>query len=528
LKDSQSFSANNISMQNTEIIESLEIKCALQEQQIAELITKLNWYEEQLRLSRKKRFSSSSEATHEQGELFNEAEVLAKPAPEPTIEEITYKRKKMQGKREEDLKDLPVEVIEYRLPEEEQVCPCCKGALHEMSSEVRQELKIVPASVSVVKHVRYIYACRHCDQKETSTPVVTAKMPNPLLPKSLASPSAVAFTMVQKYVDGMPLYRQEQSFARLGVELSRQTLANWMILVSDRWLTPLYDRMHEHLLNTSILHADETTLQVLKEPGRAATSKSYLWLYRTGRDGPGIVLYDYQTTRASKHPTRFLTGFKGYLHVDGYSGYNDLPSVTLVGCWAHARRKFDEALKALPAEKRNADLAAKEGLKFCNQLFAIEKDIKDLSDKKRLEARLKRSRPVVDEFYAWLKYQKPRVLPKSAFGKAIGYCLNQRDRLEAFLLDGRLELDNNRSERSIKPFVIGRKNWLFANTPKGARASATIYSIIESAKENGLNPFAYLKHLFEELPNVDISEKSVIDKLLPWSSSLPPECRIGK
>jgi transposase len=305
-------------------------------------------------------------------------------------------------------------------------------------------------------------------------------------------------------------------------------MANWMVEVSDRWLTSIYDRMHEHLIKQSILHADETTCQVLHESGRAATSKSYLWLYRTGQDGPGIVLYDCQTTRASKHPTRFLTGFKGYLHVDGYPGYNDLPNVILVGCWAHARRKFDEAIKALPAEKRNTDVVAKEGLKFCNQLFAIEKDIKELSDEKRLEARLKRSRPVVDEFYAWLKYQKPRVLPKSAFGKAVSYCLNQRERLETFLLDGRLELDNNRSERSIKPFVIGRKNWLFANTPKGAKASATIYSIVETAKENGLDPFAYLKYLFEELPNVDIRDVSVIDKFLPWSSDLPAGCRVDK
>jgi len=253
-----------------------------------------------------------------------------------------------------------------------------------------------------------------------------------------------------------------------------------------------------------------------------------LWLYRSSREGPGIVLYDYQRTRASKHPNRFLAGFKGYLHVDGYAGYNALTNITLVGCWAHARRKFDEALKALPAEKSNAQVAAKEGLEFCNRLFAIERKIKELSAEERYKIRLERSRPLVDDFYAWLKYQKPRVLPKSAFGQAINYCLNQRERLVAFLIDGRLELDNNRSERSIKPFVIGRKNWLFANTPRGAKASATIYSIVETAKENGLNPFAYLKYLFEKLPNVDIFDEDVLDKFLPWSSDLPSECRVNK
>ena len=196
-------------------------------------------------------------------------------------------------------------------------------------------------------------------------------MPAPVLPGSLVSPSAMAYIMTQKYVESMPLYRQEKQFARLGIELSRQTLANWMIQGAEQWLEPLYKRMHEHLLKQDILHADETTLQVLREPGRSAATNSYLWLYRTGRDGPAIVLYDYQTTRARKHPRRFLSGFKGYLHVDGYDGYNGLPDITLVCCWAHARRKFTEALKALPAEKRNADVAAKIGLDFCNQLFAI-------------------------------------------------------------------------------------------------------------------------------------------------------------
>lgn len=520
--------SNIIGMQDTaKVIEELETKCALQEQQIAELTAKLTWFEEQFVLSQKRRFAPSSEAT-EQTQLFNEAEVEAKPASEPTMEEIAYKRRKRQGKREEDLKDLTVETIEYRLPTEEQVCPCCGGALHEMSSEIRQELKIIPAQVSMVKHIRYIYACRRCDREEIKTPIVTAPMPEPVLPGSLASPSAMAYTMVQKYVEGMPLYRQEASLSRLGVELSRQTLANWMIQGSKRWLYPLYERMHEHLLKQSVLHADETTLQVLREPGRSPTAKSYLWLYRSGRVGPGIVLYDYQRTRASKHPAKFLAGFKGYLHVDGYAGYNNLLHITLVGCWAHARRKFVEALKALPADKQNAQVAAKEGLEFCNQLFDIEREIKELSAEDRYKIRLKKSRPIVDAFYAWLKYQKPRVLPKSAFGEAINYCLKQRERLVAFLLDGRLELDNNRSERSIKPFVIGRKNWLFANTPQGAKASATIYSIVETAKENGLNPFAYLKYLFEQLPNIDICNEGVLDKFLPWSSSLPLECRVNK
>lgn len=511
-------------------MDELQNQCALLEQQVVELTAKLNWYEEQFRISQQRRFGRSSEQTNpEQMQLFNEAESEAKPSlPEPAMEEVTYHRRKRQGHREAQLENLPVETIEYRLPPEEQVCSCCGEDLHEMSTEVRQELKVIPAQVSVVKHVRYVYSCRRCEREDIQTPIVTAPMPAPVLPGSLASPSAIAHIMTQKYVEGMPLYRQEQQLSRLGIELSRQTMANWMIQGAEWWLRPLYDRMHEHLLKRDILHADETTLQVLREPGRSAESTSYMWLYRTGREGPAIILYDYQTTRASKHPRRFLSGFKGYLHVDGYARYNGLPGITLVGCWSHARRKFDESLKALPTGQRHVPVVAKEGLEFCNQLFAIERQLHDAAPEERYKIRLGRSRPIMEAFLAWLKQQSPRVLPKSAFGKAISYCRNQWDKLEAFLKDGRLELDNNRSERSIKPFVIGRKNWLFSNTPRGAKASATIYSIIETAKENGLNPHSYLQFLFERLPNLDIKDQRAMDALLPWSDTLPSECRVKK
>jgi len=223
-----------------------------------------------------------------------------------------------------------------------------------------------------------------------------------------------------------------------------------------------------------------------------------------------------------------LDGFKGYLQVDGYAGYNGLTNVTLVGCWAHARRKFDEALKALPAKAQSASTVAKEGLDFYNCLFAIDRDLKNATYEERYKTRLARSQPVLDAFWTWLKYHYDRVLPKSAPGQAIRYCLNQWDKLVAFMQDGRLELDNNRSERSIKPFVVGRKAWLFANTPRGATSSAIIYSIVETAKENKLNPLFYLSYLFEKLPNIDVKDQGLLDKLLPWSTSLPIVCRIYK
>jgi transposase len=493
-----------------------------------ELEAKVKWYEEQFRLSQERRFGSSSEKTNsDQLSLFNEAEDTANSTvEEPTVETITYKRKKQKGQRDQKLENLPTETIEYRLSDEEQVCSCCGDALHEMSTEVRKEIEIIPAQAKVKKHVRHVYSCRHCERNEIETPIETAPMPDPVYPGSLASSSAMAYTMTQKYVESMPLYRQEKHLERFGLSIPRQTLANWIVYGANTWLELIYDEMHAHLLELDALHADETTLQVLSEPERHATSNSYIWLYRSGREDVPIVLYDYQQTRAGKHPQRFLEGFQGYLHVDGYPGYNKISDVTLVGCWAHARRNFTEALKALPKSAATSSVKAKEGLAFCNKLFEIERNLKDVTPEKRYEKRLERSQPVLDAFSAWLREQTPRVLPKSALGKAIKYCRNQWERLETFLKDGRLEIDNNRAERSIKPFVIGRKNWLFSNTAKGARSSAIIYSIVETAKENGLNPFHYLSYLFEELPNMDTTDKEKLAQYLPWSASLPQECHV--
>nr|WP_249261019.1 IS66 family transposase [Virgibacillus pantothenticus] len=493
-----------------------------------ELEAKIKWYEEQFRLSQQRRFGSSSEKTDaDQLSLFNEAEATAdSTVEEPTVETITYKRKKQKGQRDKQLENLPTETEEYRLPAEERVCSCCAGELHEMSTQVRKELKVIPAQVKVVEHVQYVYSCRHCEQHEIKTPIQTAKMPEPVFPGSLASPSAMAYTMTQKYVEGMPLYRQEKQLERFGVFIPRQTLSNWVMYGATTWLELIYNEMHTKLLGLDAIHADETVVQVLSEPGRSATSNSYMWLYRSGHTDVPIVLYNYQRTRAAKHPRRFLEGFQGYLMVDGYPGYNGLPNVVLVGCWAHARRKFTEALQALPESSSTTAVKAKEGLDFCNKLFDIERKLKDVSPQKRYEKRLECSQPVLDAFSAWLKEQMPRVLPKSALGKAIKYCRNQWERLEGFLKDGRLEIDNNRAERSIKPFVIGRKAWLFSNTAKGATSSAIVYSVVETAKENGLNPFHYLSYLFEQLPNIDTTDREQLAQLLPWSTTLPQECRV--
>jgi len=504
-------------------------QCDTLKQQIARLTAENQWLKEQFRLSQHRQFGASSEKTpaEQQALVFNEAEAEAAPtAPEPTVETITYKRRKTKGQREAQLKGLKTVTEEHRLPEAEQICQCCGGQLHEITGmeEMRQELQVVPAQVTLVKHVRVKYGCRQCERNAISAPIVTAPMAAPAFPNSLASPSAVAYIMSQKFVEGLPLYRQEQSLARLGVTLSRQTLANWMLKGAE-WLEPLYDRMHEILLTRDILHADETTLQVLKEPGRAAETKSFMWLYRTGRDGPPIVLFEYQPTRAREHPRAFLDGFAGFLHADACQAYEQLPGVIIVGCWSHARRGFADALAALPPSARATEklTAAEEGLRFCNKLFEIERQLHDVTPAERLAGRHEQSRPVLNAFQPWLENQAAKALPKSAHGQAVGYCRNQWKKLNTFLLDGRLEIDNNRSERSIKPFVIGRKNWLFANTPAGAKSSAIIYSLVETAKENGLSPYAYLTYLFEQLPDCKTSK---LDRLLPWSDTLPDNCHV--
>ena len=451
------------------------------------LAAEVQWLREQFRLSQSRQFGPSSDTIpgDQQALVFNEAEVELgvgeAPENEAATKTITYERRKSRGHREAQLENLPVEIVPYELPEEERICPVCDGGLHSMSKEIRRELKIVPAKLSVVSHERVVYACRSCQKDEIETPVLTAPMPTPAFPGGVGSPSAVAFIMDQKFTMGIPLYRLEQSFERLGIGLSRQTMANWMIKGAG-WLEAIYDRLHSELLRRKFLHADETTLQVLREPGRKAQTKSYMWLYRSGRDGPPdetsagasptgpIVLYDYQKTRAAEHPRAFLKGFVGSLHVDGYGAYDSLAEqkkqmdgttlpadITLSGCWTHARRGFTDALKALPpGANKSGNTASDVCVQFCNDLFHIERDLKDATAEQRLRERQERSKPIVDKFHAYLVSQSSKTAPKSAAGKAMAYCLNQWSKLVVFLSDGNLEIDNNRAERSIKPFVIGR------------------------------------------------------------------------
>ncbi len=517
---------------NVTATENAASALAEKDARIAELEALVRFYEGQFRLAKHRQFGAKSEKSqydtdgeHGQTSLFNEVEATADAnVPEPELREVQrHYRKNRRLVNEQLPENLQIEVVEHELPAEEQICPECGGPLHVMGREKRRELKVIPAKVVIVEHVRKVYACRDCERDECGVPIVKAPVDEPVIKGSFASPEAIAHIMTQKFVMGAPLYRQEQDWKRRGIPLSRQTMSNWLLKATQDWLEPIYDALREILCIHSVLHADETTLQVLHEAGKTPQSKSYMWLYRTGCDAQHpIVLYDYQPDRRAKRPAEFLAGFKGYLHTDGYDAYHSLPGgIVVVGCFAHARRKWDEALKSMPEKDRAGSLVMR-GKRYCDKLFEWERSFENLSHEQRFLKRQELARPVVEEFFAWLSALN--YTPKSALGVAAHYTLGQWKYLERYLLDGRLEISNNRAERSIKPFVIDRKNFLFANTPRGAKASAIMFSIIETAKENGLDPFAYLTHIFKNAPGGDIRNNvNALERLLP--AFVPPSCK---
>jgi len=500
--------------------------------EVARLNQQVQWLMEQMRLSKHRQYGASSEkSSYEQLSLFNEAEATADAnVAEPELVEVErHYRKKKRESGDRLPADLPVEVVEHDLPRDEQVCPECGGDLHVMGRETRRELKLIPAKAVIVEHVRKVYACRDCEKDSCGVPIRKAPMDEPVMKGIFASPEAVAYIMTQKFVMGAPLYRQEQDWNRYGVMLSRQTMSNWLIRCAEDYLAPIFEALREIMLEYSpALHADETTLQVLHEPDKTAQSKSCMWLYRTsGYNRHGIrmpmpiTLYDYQPDKKAIRPEAFLKSYKGYLHTDGYAAYHSLPEdIIIVGCWAHARRKFTDALKSM-LEKDREGSGAFVGKQYCDKLFMLERQFTDLSPDERFLKRQEQAKPILDEFHTWLNAQH---IVKNAFGQALTYMLDQWKYLARYLLDGRLEISNNRAERSIKPFVISRKNFLFANTPRGAKASAVMFSIIETAKENGLNPYVYLSYIFRNAPNWNIrNDLDRLQLLLP--NSVPAFCK---
>ncbi|EJM56180.1 transposase [Pseudomonas sp. PvR086] len=472
--------------------------------------------EEENALLRQRLFGRKSEQTADlatpQLALFNEAESIAEPVDEDVEEEVVAPAKP-RGKRKPLPADLPrIEVI-HELPEHELTCACgCRK--HAIGEEVSEQLEIVPMQIRVIKHVRKVYGCRDCE-----TAPVTADKPAQLIEKSMASPSVLAMLLTTKYVDGLPLHRFEKVLSRHGIDIPRQTLARWVIQCGEHF-QPLLNLMRDSLLASRVIHCDETRVQVLKEPDREPSSQSWMWVQTGGAPDKPVILFDYSTSRSQEVPTRLLDGYCGYLMTDDYAGYNALGAqdgVERLGCWAHARRKFVEAQKVQPKGKTGrADIA----LKLISKLYGIEIAYKESSDEGRKKGRQDLSLKVISELKAWVEKTLPYMTTQNALGKAVTYLANNWSKLERYVEQGYLPIDNNTAERAIRPFVIGRKNWLFSDTPKGATASAQLYSLVETAKANGQEPYAWLRHALERLPQASSVED--YEALLPWNCKPRP------
>ena len=491
-------------------IENLPDDPATLKKMLSQVMSRYQYLEEQFRIAQHKQFGQSTEGHPGQGELFNEAEALAVES-DTQEEAISYPRKKPT--RKPLPKGLPREVIVHDISDEEKVCGCCAGELHRIGEDKSEKLQFIPAQVKVIEHVRPKYACRTCEKDGISNTVKQAPVPHSVIPKGYATPSLLSQIITSKYQYGLPLYRQESMFKQHGIELSRKTMADWIIRCAELF-KPLYDQLHQHILKQPAIAADETTLKVVE----SEKVNSYMWLYASGADSPtgnisgteipNIVLYDYHNSRAGQCAVDFLKGYSGYLQVDGYQGYEQTQA-TLIGCWAHARRKFMEAKKG--AGKKGSG-KADWALNHIQKLYRLETQLKDKTVEERYITRQEKSVLLLSQLHMWLMKSAQQVLPKTKLGEAIQYCLNQWKKLERYTLDGLLSIDNHRAERGIKPFVIGRKNWLFSQTATGANASAVLYSIIETAKANDLNVFEYVMTCLDELSQPDVD----IEQLLPW------------
>ncbi len=474
---------------------------------------------EYVRLLKSQRFSASSERSHSnQLGLFNEAEQILDTAEVEVEEEVLMVPAPTRAKR--GRRPLPswmerVEVL-HDLPEHEKICAYDGTALVEISRETSEQLEFIPATARVLVHVRPKYACPCC-----KTGVKVAALPPQPIPKSLASPSLLAFVAVSKYADALPLYRQEGILERIGVDVSRATLASWMVRCGEL-VQPLINLMRERLLDHDFIQCDESRFQVLHEPGKTAQSQSYVWVQRGCPDDHPLILYEYDPTRSSEVPKRLFAGFKGIAQTDGYAGYgylDDEPGIVHVGCWAHARRKFTDALKgagknrkkdARPSKKQ---AVAEVGLRYIQDLYKIERSVEEATPDQRLRVRQEKSVPIVWKLRAWLDDSLSVIVPKSLTGVALTYLDGQWEKLVRIFETGQVPLDTNLVENAIRPFAVGRKNWMFADTVRGAEASANLYSLIETAKANGIEPWAYLHRVFRDLPSAVTVED--VERLLP-------------
>lgn len=497
---------------NTPDAEALVARLAAREARIGLLEEENRWLKAQL-FGRSSEQSKVADISPDQARLFNEVEALA-TAAETASECVSIPAHQRQKRGRKPLSaELPRVDVVHDLPEHEKVCATDGTPLVRIGEETAEQLDYQPAILRVLRHIRPKYACPCCRQGVKIAPV-----PLQLLPRSLATPALLAQIATAKFVDGLPLYRQEAQFHRLGVPLGRATMAGWMIQLGATHVVPIINLLHEALLEAPLIHCDETRLQVLKSD-KAPTAEHWMWVRAAGPHGRRVILFDHDPSRGGAVPLRLLQDYRGILLTDGYEAYAKVAAtlgLVHAGCLAHARRKFEDARKASP---HAVDSQARVAIEFIRRLYLIERPLWDrerpCSAEHRLAVRAAHSAPVVEQFHAWLTALAPQVLPQSLLGKAVHYTLGQWPKLTAFLKHGEVPLDNNRCENAIRPFVIGRKGWLFSDTVKGAVASANLYSLVETAKANGLEPHAYLALLFTRLP----AARTVADfeALLPWN-----------
>jgi transposase/uncharacterized coiled-coil protein SlyX len=488
--------------------------------------------------ARKRQFGSSSEVTSRvdgQMNLFETTLELAKELfkEQKKITVPSHERAPRQpGIRAEMLSGLQKEIEEFIINQEE-TCSICDGKLKIIGKKlIRTEVEYIPAKLKVKQIVQQVAKCMDCGTGESESPkdhFQKASVPNPVLPHSIATPSLVAYVMYQKFAMGIPFNRQEKDWYRMGLVLPRANMANWIIRCSEEWLTPIYNRIHERLLNCEVLHMDETRIQCNKEEGKKASSDSFMWVMRSAacENIQGAFFY-YSRTRSGDIAKQLLSGFHGYLTTDAYAGYEKAENIKRNLCWAHVRRYF---IESIPLDNKGKEIPGSkgaEGREFINLLFKLEDEMKELSYEEKKEKRQEASRAILDAFWSWVEETSNLSTTNENLTKALTYAKNQKKYLETFLEDGRLPISNNLCEANIKPYATARRAWLFADTPKGATANAVLYTLVESAKANELDVYEYLKHLLNEMPNKDFNNHpEILDQYLPWCSDLPEECRLN-
>ena len=507
----------------------------VQQSQLRDIDQKLQLLLEQVAVLNNNRFGKSSEKLEIENQIsflevdgnivyFNEAEAVESLGEYEEDETVKPRGRKVKGKRAADIHNLPVISVDHKMTEEELISEFGEDGWYQLEDEIYNRYRFTPMKVEIEEHHVGVY------KSKKDKHFKRANHPAYLLRNSLVSPTLLAGIWNAKYVNAEPLYRQEQEFQRMGLNIDRADMAHWTILCAERYLSIFYDYLHERMYDYHVLQADETPVLVSKE-NRTNGSKHYMWVYRTGRMylDKQIVLYEYQPSRNANHPREFLKDFKGICVTDGYQVYHTIEKeredLRIAGCWAHARRRFDEAVKALPKDKQKSSLAYL-ALKQIQAIYREENKLASMTTEERLKHRQLTVKPLVDAYFAWAKQKLFSVTPKSKTANGLTYSLNQEKYLRTFLEDGEVPMDNNSAEQAIRPFCVGKKNWVMIDTIAGAEASAIIYSIAETAKANNLKPYNYFEYLLTEIPkHMDDHDVSFCEDLLPWSDKLPAECR---